>query len=156
MKEYRVNIPRKKHCIIEFIQEEQPGIAVVNVALRHFEPKEVFRWHLSIMIDFEDLLNNGMPSQQEISLIDPFEDRLDSMLRGLDKTKPNALFLARITWNATRELIWRVYEPEFADRVMQEIIDTKECPKPFDYRMEQDVDWKLAKWHLTDHSKNRG
>ncbi len=155
MKEYRVIIPEEKHSIIEFNQEELPGVAVVNVALRHFEPKEVFGWHLSIMINFEDLIDNGMPSQQERSLIDPVEDRLDSMLKGLDKTKPNALFLARITWNATRELIWRIYDPEFANRVMQEVIDTKDYPRPFDYRLEQDIDWKLAKWHLTDYYKNK-
>lgn len=149
MKEYRVSIPREKYSILEFEQEEFPGIAVVNSALRNFESKEVFAWHLSVMVDFEDLIENGMPSKKELSVIEPFENKLDSMLKGLDKNKPNALFLGRITWKSTRELIWRIYNPEIANDVLQQIIKTNDAPRPFDFRMEQDTQWELAKWHLT-------
>ena len=58
------------------------------------------------MIDFEDLIDNGMPSKSEREIVDPFGDRLDLLIKGDDLEKPNALFLARITWNKTRKLIW--------------------------------------------------
>jgi hypothetical protein len=58
MKEYRVIIPVEKALIIKFVQDDLPGIAYVNRSLVDFEPKEVFSWHLSIMIDIEDLVEN--------------------------------------------------------------------------------------------------
>ena len=153
MSEYRVIIPEESYSILEFNQDELPGIAVVNSALRDFKSKIVFAWHLSLMLDFEDLIENGMPSIHEREVIDPFGDHLDSMLKGPDLDKPNALFLARITWNETRELIWRVFAPEPAHQSLQKLISKDASPRTFDYKMEHDPEWELAKWHLTKWKK---
>ncbi len=48
MTEYRVVIPEERFCIVEFRQENLPGIAVIKEALGPFEPKSVFAWHLSV------------------------------------------------------------------------------------------------------------
>lgn len=148
MTEYRVTIPEEKPRIIEFIQDNFPGIAYVNRSLIDFEPKEVFGWHLSIMLDIQETVENGMPSKRERELLDEFGDILDTNIKGHDIENPNALFLARITWNKTRELIWRVYNPEIADKYLQQIISDNSSPRPFDYRIDPDKDWKLAEWHL--------
>lgn len=148
MNEFKVIIPDEHYSILNFRQEELPGIAVVNSALREFEPKEVFSWHLSIMVDLKELIENGMPSRTEVEIVDNFGDFLDSKIKGDDKEKPNALFLARITWNATRELIWRVYDPEVADTFLKDLIKNGNPIREFDYRMENDSEWKLTEWHL--------
>ena len=119
MKEFKVIIPEEHYSLLNFRQEDLPGVAVVNSALKHFEPKEVFAWHLSIMLDLKELIGNGMPSKAEVDVINKYEDFLDDKIRGDNKEKPNALFLARITWNATRELIWRVYDPEIVDKFLK-------------------------------------
>src|SRR3954469_17798252 len=103
MEQFRVIIPEEKYTVVEFLQEGFPGVAFINRGLRGFEPKVVFSWHLSLMIDFEDAIENGMPSQQERDVMDEFEERFDLSLKGPDLEKPNALFLARTTWNKTRE-----------------------------------------------------
>jgi hypothetical protein len=148
MKEFKVLIPDEYYSILDFNQDDLPGVAVINTALRDFEPKEVFAWHLSIMLDFEDLIDNGMPSKAEREIVDPFGDKLDLLIKGDDLEKPNALFLARITWNKTRELIWRVFDPEIADKTLKEIIDNGNPPRQFDYKMEYDENWDLTEWHL--------
>lgn len=153
MEEFRVIIPDEKYTVIEFLQEDFPGVALINRALRTFEPKVVFGWHFSLMIDFEDIIENGMPSQQERNVLDEFEERFSSLLKGTDLEKPNALFLARITWNKTRELIWRIYEPEAANKLLETIIEQNQFSRTFDYRLEYDKDWKLAEWHLAEHKK---
>ena len=153
MDEYRVIIPEESYSILEFNQEALPGIAVVNTALGDFEPKVVFAWHLSLMFDLEDLIENGMPSIKEREILDPFGDHLDSLIKGPDPDKPNALFLARITWNETRELIWRVFDPETANKSLQEIISKDKSPRQFDYKMEHNPGWEKAKWHLTKWKK---
>lgn len=141
-------IPDEHYQLVSFRQEDLPGIAAINSALKNFEPKEVFSWHLSMMIQFEDLIDNGMPSRAEVELLEPWEDQLDSGFKGDDPEKPNALFLARITWRESRELIYRVYDLEPANRLLQDLIESKEHLRPFDFRIDPDPEWKLADWHL--------
>ena len=148
MPKWRVEIPEERHALVEFTQDGLPGIAMMNSALVEFEPKLVFRWHLSLVLALDDLIENGMPSRRERELVDPFGDSLDELLKGPDPEKPNALFLARITWNATRELIYRVHDAEVANRTLEEVISAKSYPREFDYRIDDDPQWELAKWHL--------
>ena len=154
MAEYRVIIPEEEYSLVEFQQDDAPSVGVINTALRDFEPKVVFGWHLSLMLQLDDLIDKGMPSRAEREVVDRFGDSLDMTLKGKDASKPNALFLARITWNATRELIWRVFDPELANHYLQPIINEVPAvrPRPFDFRIDHDPDWELTKWHLADHN----
>jgi len=147
MKEFIVDISEEHYQVTEFKQEDLPGIGVVNIALRDFEPKEVFAWHCSVMIDFEELIVNGMPSQDEVKIVDKFQDFLDEKIKG-DPIKPNALFLARITWNKTREIIWRIYDPEITNDLLSALIESKDYPREFDFRIDHDPEWKMTQWHL--------
>jgi len=148
MKEYHVQIPAERFALIQFKQEDLPGVAVIHAALRDFQPKAVFAWHCSVILQLEDLVDNGMPSSGEQEVIDKFGDFLDEKIKGPDKEKPNALFLARITWNATRELIWRVFDPKLTNEFLSKLISGKTYERPFDYRIDHDKEWELARWHL--------
>src|SRR4051812_22927600 len=141
MSEVCVIFPQENWVLVDFRQNDMPGVAMVNRGLKKLEPKKVFQWHFSIMIQLSDMVENGMPSQAERDVVDPFGDMLDQRIKG-EETKPNALFLARITWNSTRELIWRVYDPEPVDAVLKEMIAAKSQPREFDYRIDPDPDWK--------------
>jgi len=134
--------------MVEFRQEDLPAVGVINKALCDFQPKVVFAWHLSLMIEFQSLADNGMPSTAEQEVVDSFGDTLDTIFKGVDPDKPNALFLARITWNRTRELIYRVYEPEPCHQYLTRMINEQSSPRAFDYRIDNDPEWKLAEWHL--------
>ena len=103
------------------------------------------------MIDLNELIEKGMPSIAEVEILDEFGDKLDQIIKGENKEKPNALFLARITWNGTREIIWRVYDPEIADSQLKTLIDSDSSPREFDYRIDPDEKWELAKWHLKEY-----
>jgi hypothetical protein len=152
MKEYHFTLPDDLGCVIEFKQEGMPGIANIRTALREFEPKIVFAWHLSVMVQLVDLADNGMPSEPEQKVLDDFGDMMEGAILG-EREHPNALFLARITWNATRELIYRVFEPEPIDAYLRHIIEAEINPRPFDYRIDHDPEWKLAEWHLNVSKK---
>lgn len=147
MKDMYVEIPDEEPILVEFTQDGMPAFGYLNRALVDFEPKIVFRWHLSLWLELTDLIDNGMPSQAQRDLIDPFGDALDVEFKG-DTAKPNALFLGRITWNASRELIYRVYDPEPADAILRRIIDDGNHPCEFDFRIDDDPDWERAAWHL--------
>ncbi|MEM7368683.1 MAG: DUF695 domain-containing protein [Bacteroidota bacterium] len=150
MKEYRVIIPEESYQILEFKQDLLPGIAVVNASLTSFEPKEVFSWHCSVMVELEDLMENGMPTREERVILDEYGDFLDSEIKGTQSDKPNALFLARITWNRSRELIWRVHDAEKTFQFLQQIIDQETHDRQFNFRIDPDPEWTLATWHLAN------
>ncbi|WMW77102.1 DUF695 domain-containing protein [Flavobacterium sp. 20NA77.7] len=152
-REFRVIIPEEEYQIIEFRQKGLLGIGVVNLNLVKFEPKKVFSWHCSIMIDFENFIENGMPTNEDVLKAEKFEDYLDKNIKGENKEKPNALFLGRITWNKTRELTWRVFDPELTNGFLNKIIEEKNYPFQFDYRIDDDEEWKLADWQLKNIMK---
>jgi hypothetical protein len=139
-------IPEEVHTVLEFRQRDLPGFATVNTALRGFEPKLAFCWHLSVLLKCVDLIENRLPSPDEQKALYTFEDKLDHLIKAND----NALFLARVTHNALRELIWRVHDPEVANSVIQEIVRAKDHPRPIDYRMEEDRGWQKASWYLNN------
>jgi len=148
MGEIRVVIPEERLRVVSFRQEGMPGVGVLNSSLVDFEPRMAFRWHLSVWMVLTDLIENGMPSQAQRDLIDPFGDSLDALFKGPMVDKPNALFLGRLTWNRSRELIYRVYDPEPVNSALQSMISTGQYPCDFDFRMDDDPEWRMAEWHL--------
>ncbi|MEM6297462.1 MAG: DUF695 domain-containing protein [Bacteroidota bacterium] len=146
--EYRIKIPEPQYTVIRFIQDGHKGVASFNIALRDLSHKLVFGWHLSIMVHIDNVkTDNGMPSQADNAEIEKYEDWLDEKLNP-DQVKPNALFLSRVTWNSTIELIWRIHNPEEVNDFLQEVLQERNYPFPFDYRIDPDGDWELADWHL--------
>ena len=142
--EVRVVIPEEKFGILEWKEEDLPCIGVLNSALKDFEPKKIFSWHLSVIIDYEELIEKGMPSQEERDIVDPFCDKIDEEI----KAGGNALFLIRETWNGTRRMVWRVYDPEIADAHLKYILEHHRYPRQFDYHMAQDIEWEQAEWYF--------
>ena len=142
--EVRVVLPKEEFGVLEWKKDGLPCVAVLNSGLKDFEHKEIFSWHLSVIIDFDDLINNGMPSQEERDIVDPFCEKLDEEI----KAGGNALFLIRETWNKTRRIVWRVYDPEIAHQHLQYIVDHYRYPRSFDWHMEQDISWERAKCYF--------
>jgi uncharacterized protein DUF695 len=136
--------PEEAHKLVEFRLRNLPGFVTINVALKDFEPKAVFSWHLSVLILYDDQVENRLPSDDEQSPLYLFEDRLDLLFR----QNGDALFLARVTHDGRRELIWRTGNPEAADSVLRDILRDKSYPREFDYRLDHDPKWERAEWYL--------
>ncbi|SRR6266436_3873716 len=141
-----IRIPEDAYRVREFCQRDLPGFATINTALNGFEPKLVFSWHLSLLIKCVDLIDNRLPSPDEQNTLYKFEDKLDQLIKAND----NALFLARVTHDGRRELIWRVHDPEITNSIIQKILRTRDYPREFEYRMEEDQQWQKASWYLNN------
>ncbi len=146
MEEIKILIPEENYQILEFNQDNLPGVAVVNSALKDENLKKVFSWNCSILIDFDETAENGMPTNEELNIISQFDDFLDENIKG-DLERPNALFFARVTWNSTLQLIWKVFDPEIVNNFLSQIIEDKSYPRYFDYRIEEDENWETTKWY---------
>ena len=137
--------------LIEFRQNELPGTALVNVATGEYAQSNIYNWQLSVLIQCEQLGENGMPSPLEQELLDQFEDRLQPMMRDQD----NGIFLGRVTCDGQRELMWRVKDPELPHTTLHDIIESADHPRPFDYRIDPDPSWDKAAWYLENAAKQK-
>ena len=145
-------VPKEIYTLREFRQRDLPGFATINTALREFEPKLAFSWHLSVLLRCVDLIENRLPSPDEQNALYGFEDKLGGSI----KADNNALFLARVTHDAHKELIWRVHDPEAANLVIQNIVRAKNHPREFDWRIEEDQRWRKASWYLNNAPAQHG
>jgi hypothetical protein len=148
MEKYYVKIPNENCKVIDFIQDDFSGIAFINVSLKRFEPKIVFSWHFSIMIELKDCEDDGLPNS--IAIIQQIENDLRSQINEEGESKPNGLFLARIFWNHTCELIWKIHNPDVMEEHLKKIINNNLWKNAFDYRIDNDENWKLSEWHLSN------
>jgi hypothetical protein len=148
MRKLRVILPEETYTWVEFIQDQLQGVASINTSLVDFNPKEVFRWHLSLLFDLQDVNGEKLPTDKEIKVLARIEDEYNDLVVGTNKKKPNGLFLARISWNETVELIWRIHDAEVFHTKLLDNLKNKNRARSFDYRIDDDKEWRLAEWHL--------
>lgn len=132
-------------------REDLPLALRVDRALTGL-PAGVFDWLLSVTLALEETDEDGLPSAGEREVVDGFAERLSEALLDLEEEDDpgpvNALFLACVDWNGTRELAYRVHDPEVADDLLQFVIESGDYPRPFAYRLTEDPDGARAAEYL--------
>ena len=117
-----------------------PAVVVVNGALREFPHRGIFPWHLSVIITPRDFAEHGMPTPEEVHVLDAVGDEIEAGVIG----QRNALFLARETWNGTRQLLFRVNDPDVANEFLQTLIARSDQRREWQFEMERDPTWSFA------------
>jgi len=142
----RIVVPEPHYTLFDTQRSGLPEVIVVNDALLKFVEIEVFPWHLCIIIEAKDLVENGMPSPAESSLLLAVGDELEkTVLDGrTQQGATNALFLARSTWNKTRELLFQVHDPEIAHSALQVLLNSRKWEREWQYKMSNDKSWSNA------------
>lgn len=82
-----------------------------------------------------------MPTNEEIDIL----VRLEEMIALAIEADRNAIFLARITARGERALLFHVHDPEVADQILKRLTALPDSLREWEYQMEYDVDWILAK-----------
>ncbi len=147
MRDVRVVIPDVVLRGLTFRQDGSMGCGVLNTALKAFEERDVFRWHLSLMIETDEADTSDAAARLDAEVAGGFGELLTELMLS-DVDKPNALFLGRLSWRGTCELLYRVHDPEVANAALVMLTDSKDIAWTFDYRMDDDPCWDLASWHL--------
>ena len=146
--EVYVVLPKPDYTLFNAKREGLPEVIVVNGALINFPHKEIFSWYLRIMIDAKELIESGMPAASESELLFKIGDEIEEVVLGgrTNHDGENALFLARGTWNALRELRYQVHDPEIAHGALQRLLKTKDWQRPWEYEMKHQPDWENAEF----------
>lgn len=134
-----MEVPAPCYSLFRTSRGSDPAIVVVNSALRFFEGRDQFPWHLSIIIECQELASSGMPTAEENEILYALEDKIGQKLFSND----NAVFLARVTCRGQRELTYRVKIPKDANQWLAQLV-SEPNPREWQYQMEHDADWGLA------------
>lgn len=132
--------PPPHYSLFDTSRGDDPAVVVVNSALRRFDDQPEFPWHLELTIECKLLGARGMPTSEEIGVLEHLEDAISAPLTA----NANAMFLSRVTCRGLRELTYRVHDPEVANDILSQFIDTGEALREWDYRMVHDAAWDLA------------
>jgi Family of unknown function (DUF695) len=135
-----VAVPKDVFVILQGESDGLPDIWVINQALDRPGLKAAFPWHLSIIIEMEAYLKSGLPTEPEQEVLSRFADELRTHL----ETDGNAAFLASITWDGTRQLMFRVQDPERANAYLTTVVENESPVRQLEYQMEEDPAWELA------------
>lgn len=138
------SIPAPHFTLIETSKAGDPAIVVVNSALRDYRDRDILPWHLVLTIQCEFLGANGMPTSDEVKALDQLEDEISPRV----VANQNAAFLARVTCQGRRELIYRVRDPKAADQILSDLVSKSDALREWEYRMEHDDTWTLAQPEL--------
>jgi len=144
--EVRIIVPEPHYTLFNTSRDGRPEVIVINDALLAFPHADIFPWYLRITIEAHDLIDNGMPSEPESELLFDLGDEIeDVVLNGrTEHGGKNALFLARSTWNAVRELRYQIHDPEITDQALKQLLSGREWQRPWDYEMRADQEWRHA------------
>lgn len=136
-------MPKDSFVVAQAETDGRPSIWSVNRAMLEL-PREAFPWHLSIIAECVEVDAQGMPSKAEMATLEAFGE----ILRKNIEAKANAVFVARITCDGTRQFVFRVRDPEAANGYLSSAAEGPNPLRQFEYRMDNDPRWALANEHL--------
>ncbi len=135
-------------AIVCFEGDSLPAVGMFNERLVNFANKVAYPWTCSVVVRCKEVNGSGLPTDAEAVVLNTFEDVLHEKIIA-DETRPNAIFFGRLSWNSTRELIWKVKNPEPVAEFLQSVIDDKNAIREIDFKIEKDTEWKLTEMYLT-------
>jgi len=121
-----------------------PAVVIVNSSLLNFSLRENFPWHLRVGVSCKYQTENGMPTADELEVLRELDKKFESVI----ERDGNAIFLARITALGERVTLYRINEPEIADKALQLMLSAPAQAREWEYQMEHDLSWLLAKPEL--------
>ena len=139
-------IPEEEFSLFALSSEGKPVTVMLNSALKKFKHKKAYGWTCSLVISFKDMAEDGVPTNEEYNYVIDYVEKLDKDIKG-STGNPNALFLARIIWNGTCEVIWQIKDPEPVHQYLADIIKSNSYPRELDYRIENDKKWKKISFY---------
>ena len=141
-----VEVPEPHFTLFDSQRDGMPEVIVVNDTLLSFQHTELFSWHLRVRLEVQDIAENGMPSPVESKLLFDIGDAIENAVlnRRTQLGAKNAIFLARSTWNEMRELLFQVHDPEITHSTLQHLLESESWERPWEYRMQDDPQWKEA------------
>jgi len=117
-------------------------VFIVNTAYKDYAYKEEYPWCLSILIDVESA--EGYPGSEEAELLNQLEDAISDQLSQVC----HCHYIVRVTTKGCRQIIFYVDDPKQANELLQELINTPDPVRQWEYDMREDYEWENVGYFL--------
>lgn len=154
----QITIPEESFDLIESTDPKGAKALIMrNASLKQHQKdtllKQVFGFYCSINLDYVNVDENNWPTSEEFSIMQDYTESIDQALK-VQPDHPNALFVARVTYNGVCQVVWMLNNPEIAIEYLDGIIAKGNQIREFDYSIEKDPEWKLIDFFLQDFPKS--
>ena len=122
----------------------KPGIGVVNDGLRGFEPKEAYKYCCKVTALLEEKKSNGLPTDDEMSVLSKFGEILDYVVKGPDLDRPDGLFAGYTISSGRMESVWMVGRPDLVAERLNAYISSERYLRNFESRIAEDPQWNTV------------
>jgi hypothetical protein len=118
-------------------KDGHPLVAIIDSSLRDKKARTGFPWFLSISTPLKDPTADGLPTNQEASDLNDWEDLLEkNYLQGC-----RFVYVGRVTWNGTRQLLFYLDKPDCVEPKLK--MFAHDSPKRvFDFQCQRDERWE--------------
>src|ERR1700730_387225 len=93
--------------MIQALMDGRPHIAMIDTSLGDHKFRASFPWFLAISTPLTSPTTDGLPTGQEASALNDWEDSIESKIASACLF----VYVGRVTWNGSRELLYYVDKP---------------------------------------------
>jgi hypothetical protein len=129
--------------VTQRMKDGQPLFATIDTSLRDGRLKSDHPWFLSISTPILHPTKYGLTTDDEASMLNDWEDALEKEFSG----ECRFVYVGRITWNGTRELLFYVDRPDSIVPKLEKLAQDG-TRRQFNVRHERDEQWEEVRPYL--------
>jgi hypothetical protein len=124
-------------------KEGHPLFATIDTGFRDAKARAGFPWFLSLSTPIMHPTKDGLTTEAEASLLNDWEDSLEKEFSG----ECRFVYVGRLTWNGTRELLYYVDRPDSIVPKLEKLAQSNSS-RQFTVRHERDDQWEQVSSYL--------
>lgn len=129
--------------VLQGEKDGHPLFAMVDSSLHNKKARSGFPWFLSISTPLKGPTKDGLTTDQEASELNDWEDLLEKNYLA----DCRFVFVGRVTWNGTRQLLYYLDKPDCAEPKLKKF--AHDYPKRvFDFQCQPDEQWERVSSYL--------
>lgn len=136
--------PGESYTIFKMTFPEGWGLATVNKKYDNYPNKSFYPWHVLIELEVVDKNDNGHPIDTDAEKLAQLEETITDFLN----QKHNVHFLARITRNGFRDLLYYIDTPKFEQIEVDDFCDNIIKERAINFGIEKDPKWESVSGFL--------
>lgn len=114
-----------------------PLMAMIDMGLRGYKLKAQLPWFLSLTTNLSETTKDGQPTTKESTNLEEWEDLVEKRI----STACQFVYVGRVTWNASRELLFYADSTEPISSVL-EALSAEHMIRSFSFHCERDDKWE--------------
>ncbi len=123
--------------VTQRLKEGHALVATIDTSLRDGKAKADYPWFLSLSTPIVHPTRDGLTTDDEATMLNAWEDSLEKEFSG----ECRFVYVGRVTWNGTRELLYYVDRPDSIVPKLEKLAQD-DSKRHFSVRHERDEQWR--------------